>query len=423
MRGDRLNGTDDIESAPGEIMPEHFAFYSSAYESLPEDNMRSLAGDAAFSIKDSDEGGRSYVYAWPNMTITCNEMPATQVPNHLEGFAGWVQRIYKGEPDERGIAILQRIRATRLIVGMVIEPLRDDEGVAEQLLGTLSNGLDALLFFDSAIYDKDAILLLGPDGSFDEHAVIGNQPTDRVKADVQLPPDPAFQPSDEQKARLERVHAELLIRKVPTLSYPLFIDDAANTKLRDAQEVARRVLVLSAVTLRADGGSREKAMQVINDLDLWSAVSPEERTYLEAEEADPDLSQKLLWRLEALWVLVWALGEIKELDWPTQMCDVSKLVTYLMLFENDETFVAKAKLRDTSEILDATQTTMLTHWAIRDAWVNRRPIPMDLDWSGDAERVSVQQCPTVGIVAERHHALNWLTCFQDADWDDVDTPT
>ena len=28
-----------------------------------------------------------------------------------------------------------------------------------------------------------------------------------------------------------------------------------------------------------------------------------------------------------------------------------------------------------------------------------------------------------GVVMERHHALNWLTGFHGADWDDVDTPT
>jgi Domain of unknown function (DUF4272) len=28
-----------------------------------------------------------------------------------------------------------------------------------------------------------------------------------------------------------------------------------------------------------------------------------------------------------------------------------------------------------------------------------------------------------GVVFERHRALNWMTRFQDADWDDADTPT
>jgi hypothetical protein len=28
-----------------------------------------------------------------------------------------------------------------------------------------------------------------------------------------------------------------------------------------------------------------------------------------------------------------------------------------------------------------------------------------------------------GVIQERHHALNWLVRFEDAEWDDVDTPT
>ena len=28
-----------------------------------------------------------------------------------------------------------------------------------------------------------------------------------------------------------------------------------------------------------------------------------------------------------------------------------------------------------------------------------------------------------GVIYERHYALNWLFCFEQADWDDVDTPT
>ena len=28
-----------------------------------------------------------------------------------------------------------------------------------------------------------------------------------------------------------------------------------------------------------------------------------------------------------------------------------------------------------------------------------------------------------GVVEERHRALNWLVCFQNDDWDNVDTPT
>ncbi|HEX6611164.1 MAG TPA: DUF4272 domain-containing protein [Hyphomicrobiaceae bacterium] len=46
------------------------------------------------------------------------------------------------------------------------------------------------------------------------------------------------------------------------------------------------------------------------------------------------------------------------------------------------------------------------HWAVRDASINGRPSPADLD---------------PGIVMERHHALNWLIGYIDAD--DVTTDT
>src|ERR1043165_8784742 len=106
-------------------MPEHFTLYSAAYESLPEENMRQLADAAEFSVSDTEDGGRRFTYTWPNVRMTCTEMPAHQVPNQLQGFAGWIMHIYQGKPDARGKAILDRIHASRLIVGVVIEPLRD----------------------------------------------------------------------------------------------------------------------------------------------------------------------------------------------------------------------------------------------------------------------------------------------------------
>jgi hypothetical protein len=64
------------------------------------------------------------------------------------------------------------------------------------------------------------------------------------------------------------------------------------------------------------------------------------------------------------------------------------------------------------------------HWAIRDAWVNNGGfLPADLDWSEDYDLAHVSRCAAVGVVEQRHRALNWLTRFGDADWDDVDTPT
>src|SRR5262245_37265972 len=144
------------------VMAEQFAFYSQTVAALPEEQLRQLAGGAAFSAESGDDG-RRFVYRWPGLTVTVNEMPAKEIPAHLDGFCGYVNRIYGGAPDERGRQVLDRIRHTRLVAGVVVEPGRDDEGRAEGVLGGLAYGLHALLFYGPALYDRDSKLILGPD--------------------------------------------------------------------------------------------------------------------------------------------------------------------------------------------------------------------------------------------------------------------
>jgi hypothetical protein len=173
------------------------------------------------------------------------------------------------------------------------------------------------MFYGSALYDRDSRLVLAPDGSFDSEADVLGPVAEliRDRVQVKLPEREPYQATPAQEARYCRVLAELERRKVPTLSGALFIDDDEETILRVPAEVVRRLLVLSVVTYLADGGERQKAVELIERNDLREDVTPEERRLLEAEETDPGQARKLLWRLEGLWVLAWALGEL-ELPWP-----------------------------------------------------------------------------------------------------------
>src|SRR5262249_51393009 len=140
---------------------------------------------------------------------------------------------------------------------------------------------------------------------------------------------------------------------------------------------------------------------------------------------DPEECRRLTWRLESIWVLLWALGHVDELDWPSGMCDVPRLVKLVNPHECDPAFITTARLRPISELLDAQDLIMRIHWAIRDAFLHRGgQIPTDLDWSVHRDWVSVTMSPAVGVVEQRHHTLNWLVNFLDPeDWDHVDTPT
>ena len=228
-----------------------------------------------------------------------------------------------------------------------------------------------------------------------------------------------------QKTRAERSFAQLKLREVPVYSGPLFVEDDEEVQLQDPQEVARRAIILWAVALRAEATPREEVVALIEKSNAWDSVSPMERRFLEDPNPDPGLSQALVWRLESLWVMLWALGHADQLDWPSNMCNVPRLVEIMQVQESSQAFITEAKLRSVQEILDAQDLTMRIHWAIRDAGLRERPtIPERLDWSGPFTAVPVTQCPGVGVVEERHHALNWLVKFLNpANWDRVDTPT
>ncbi|NQU22306.1 MAG: DUF4272 domain-containing protein [Candidatus Nealsonbacteria bacterium] len=238
-------------------------------------------------------------------------------------------------------------------------------------------------------------------------------------------PDTWEHANERQAQRAARSFEKLKKRNVPVFPGPLFVDDDEEVEMQSPQDVARRTLVLWAVALRAEGIPQDEALALIEQLDLWGSVSPEEKRFLQDDAPDPEESQQLVWRLESIWVLLWALGYIEELSWPSDMCDVPALVEVLNPHESNSEFVTGATLRSTAEILDAQDLIMRIQWAIRDAYLNQDGmIPENLDWSQDGGMVSVTVSPVVGVVEQRHYTLNWLVNLLDPkDWDHVDTPT
>lgn len=231
--------------------------------------------------------------------------------------------------------------------------------------------------------------------------------------------------SERQANRALRSFNELKKRCVPVFQGPLCVADDGEVTIQSPQEVARRALVLWAVELRAEGVPQEETLQLINQQFLWDSVSPKEKLFLNEGNPDPEQCRRLVWRLEAIWVLLWALGYVEDLKWPSGMCDVPKLAGLISSHEDDPNFIAKAHLRTTAEILDAQDLMMRTHWAVRDAMLHRGgTIPEGLDWSGKSEFIPVTMSAAVGVVEERHYVLNWLVNYlAPKDWDSVDTPT
>lgn len=149
-------------------MAENFMLYSGRYAGLPADQMRRLMAGIAPKVANTARG-LSYVYSWPDLSITCSEMPRDQVRAHLEALVEYVRDIGADE-HSRTSRLVDRISRVALVAGIEIEPGRDPEGRTEHLLGALCSGLVPLVFFEDAVYDSMSRLILGPDGSFDDAA-------------------------------------------------------------------------------------------------------------------------------------------------------------------------------------------------------------------------------------------------------------
>ncbi|NJL43330.1 MAG: DUF4272 domain-containing protein [Pseudanabaena sp. SU_2_4] len=126
----------------------------------------------------------------------------------------------------------------------------------------------------------------------------------------------------------------------------LDIPDDEEAILRDSAEVVKRLLVLYAVVLKAEDASHQEMLGLMAEAHLWSAASPIEKRFLHQDYPPPEECSRMEWRLECIWLLLWALGYIQELDWPSDMCDVQKLIKILKPHEaNPLKFIATAKLR------------------------------------------------------------------------------
>jgi hypothetical protein len=176
-------------------------------------------------------------------------------------------------------------------------------------------------------------------------------------------------------------------------------------------DVAARCLALFACALRAESlgaGKQIPTAEIQQRLPLaFDAMSPKERAFFTAPAPERQEVVNHVWRYESLATLAWTVGAVSDLPPPTRLCDVPALARG-MLGVNGDAFVQNAKLRPCPELLDALDVHFRFHWATTDARLKKTTAPAGLD---------------AGVVQERHYALNWLTRFEGAAWDDVQTPT
>jgi len=211
----------------------------------------------------------------------------------------------------------------------------------------------------------------------------------------------------EALARKERSLAKLLKREVPTLQHLPVIEDSQSAQKRTKEEIAHRAIALCLVALKGEGLDQPTVQQLVAQYGAHEYFTPAEKKFIAASSPTQLERIQFAWRYEDYWVMLWALGYVERLDYPDRICDVPRAVKLLREHSTAE-FIARAKVRDLSEILDEADLIYRLDWATVNARLKKQVAPAGLD---------------AGVVVERHRALNWLIGHLNLEWDHVSTDT
>lgn len=94
--------------------------------------------------------------------ITINVMPDSETPAHLKGFSNYVMSQHIKKQNEATGSVLERIAATKTILGCVIEPGFDKEGFVGGLLTSITAQYFGLMFARDCVFDSDGTYLMKP---------------------------------------------------------------------------------------------------------------------------------------------------------------------------------------------------------------------------------------------------------------------
>jgi len=179
-------------------------------------------------------------------------------------------------------------------------------------------------------------------------------------------------------------------------------------KFRSAAAVARRCLVLCSVVAASHNEDRTKIVTWLKSEGLWDDVSPKERSFLQSKKPTNRQLINASWRVEALYILLWALRLIPSLEIGKTPSERFRLTDLLPFLGPTSQFINNSELRPEDEIYETNEKIYEAHWSVRDAGINSKDIPEDID---------------PGVIMERHYGINWLMGYCGQPWDNVSTDT
>ena len=209
------------------------------------------------------------------------------------------------------------------------------------------------------------------------------------------------------------------IQKLQSLSIPYIdwlptIETSDGLQLRSTELIAKRAIASLLIIQVACDINNEQfdhethafMVNLLNQFDVMQYLTVKERNVLNRFASAQEVIN-MVWKYEAYWVLLWALGIVESLDFPDQIADCDFAINVVSSCGSFEEFMHKVQLRDIEQILDQADLIYRYDWACVDARLKQQQAPAQMNAS---------------IVLERHGALNWLIHVEE-DWDHPDVST
>ncbi len=213
----------------------------------------------------------------------------------------------------------------------------------------------------------------------------------------------------EAELRRLRSLSKLQQHNIQIIDHLPTIETVQETRRRTPREVGPRVLCLALVSMKGAGADHQFVLEGVQHFDVRDDLSPDESAFVFDPQPSDHTMLQFSWRVEAAHALMWSLGLVDTLLYPSTTCDWNAFWDGFHRTTRTE-FLEKLSLREQAAILDEADLIYRIHWAARDAELNGLDPPAGLNSS---------------VVLERHYALNWLAAPIDAGypWDDVPTDT
>ncbi|OXM87503.1 DUF4272 domain-containing protein [Paenibacillus rigui] len=277
------------------------------------------------------------------------------------------------------------------------------------LFHKLLNQVDGIGFIpNGTLIGRDGQVIVFPDGTSGPSKFTPVSCTKKIRGqDID---------SSEGEARKRKTITILQHMGIPYIEGLPQLPPLSNIQLRSREEAAKRAVALLIVIQYACDvaqeedlkASKEFFLKLLNKYGVEDVLTEQEREFLHAEEPEKQEAVQITWQYEAHWVLLWALGLVNTLEFPTEVCNSSYVIELVSNCSSFDDFYQKTALRSGEEILDEADLIYRLHWACVNDRVHGREVAAGMQES---------------IVIERRRGLFWLIGHRRENWDCVSMDT